>query len=64
MKIYLGFTAALFAFLTLLHIWRMIVESMTPAKDPWLFVITVVSAALFAWALRLLLATRKSGSTT
>jgi NO-binding membrane sensor protein with MHYT domain len=60
MKVYLGFTAALFALLALLHLWRMIAESTSLAKDPWFLVITLISAGLSVWAFRLLLSFRKS----
>lgn len=63
MKIYLGFTAILFALLAVLHLWRMVAESSSLAKDPWFLVITLVSAALSAWALWLLMRTRKSEPT-
>lgn len=61
MKAYLGFTAALFALLAVLHLWRMIAESTSLARDPWFLVITLVSAGLCAWAVRLLVALRRSG---
>jgi NO-binding membrane sensor protein with MHYT domain len=61
MKVYLGFTAALFALLAVLDLWRMIAESSSLARDPWFLVITVVSAGLSGWALRLLATMSKSG---
>jgi len=64
MKLYLGFTAALFALLAVVHVWRMVAESTSLAKDPWFLIITLVSAALSAWAFRLLMTARKSGPTT
>lgn len=64
MKVYIGFTAVLFALLTLLHVWRMIAESTSVSKNPWLVLITLASAALCVWAVLLLSAGRKSGSTT
>lgn len=60
MKLYLGFTALLFAALTVLHLWRMTSESASLARDPWFLIITLVSAALCIWALRLLMTQRKS----
>ncbi|HEX4681312.1 MAG TPA: hypothetical protein VH277_01315 [Gemmatimonadaceae bacterium] len=50
MRTYVGSTAILFGALTLLHAWRAIVEP--SARDPWFFVITLVAAALCAWAVR------------
>ena len=64
MKAYLAFTAALFALLAVLHLWRMVAESTSLARDPWFLVITLVSAGLCAWALRLLMTMRKSGPST
>jgi hypothetical protein len=64
MKLYLSFTAALFALLTVIHLWRMIAESSSLAKDPWFLLITLFSAALCAWALRLLAVSRRSPPTT
>lgn len=64
MRVYLGFTATLFALLAVLHLWRMVAESISLAKDPWFLIITLISAGLSFWALRLLLATRKSGPST
>lgn len=51
MKTYLALTAALFALLTLVHLWRAIVEP--GARNPWFFLITALSALLFVWAIRL-----------
>jgi hypothetical protein len=62
MKAYVAFTAALFAALTILHIVRIFAESSTPGRDPFLFLITVLSAVLCAWAVRLLMVARKSPS--
>jgi hypothetical protein len=61
MKIYLAVTAVLFALLTLVHIWRMIVESTSLAHDPWFLVITLISAAFCVWAARLWVAERRRG---
>jgi hypothetical protein len=64
MRLYLGFTATLFALLAVLHAWRMVAESTSLAKDPWFLIITLLSAALSAWAFRLLVTASKSGPTT
>jgi hypothetical protein len=60
MKIYLALTAIVFGLLTVVHLWRMMVETTTLARDPWFLVITLISAALCLWAVRLLLAQRRS----
>ena len=57
MKAYLIVTATLFGLLTLAHIWRVIVERPL-ATDPFFILITILSAALCAWACRLLLTAR------
>jgi hypothetical protein len=45
-------TGTVFGLLTLVHVWRLIVERHL-AADPWFMLITVVSASLSAWAARL-----------
>lgn len=60
MKTYLGVTAALFGLLTLVHVWRVIVEP--GSRDVWMFGITVLSAALCFWAARLLWARSGDGA--
>jgi hypothetical protein len=52
MKTYLWATGGLFGLLTIVHIWRMIVEP--SARDPWFVLITLISALLTGWAIRLL----------
>lgn len=58
MKAYLATTGILFAVLTVVHIWRIVVEGASLAKDPWYLLITATAAALSVWALRLLRAPR------
>jgi hypothetical protein len=58
MKAYLAVTAGLFGLLTVIHLWRMIEERRSLATDPWFLIITLVSALLCAWGLRLFLAVR------
>ena len=58
MKAYIGVTAALFALLTLTHIWRGIVERPL-ASDPFFLITTVLSAGLCAWGARLLITGRQ-----
>lgn len=48
MKTYVGLTALLFAALTVVHVWRAVVEPST--RNPWFVGITVLSAVLSLWA--------------
>jgi len=59
-KIYLALTAVVFGLLTVMHLWRMVAESTSLARDPWFLAITLISAGLCLWAVRLLLAQRRS----
>jgi len=54
MKTYVMITGAIFGLLTVVHIWRAIAEETHLATDPWYVLITLASAALCIWALRLL----------
>lgn len=54
MKAYVMTTGAIFGLLTLIHIWRVIQERPQLATAPWYVLITVASAVLCIWALRLL----------
>jgi hypothetical protein len=54
MKPYLITTGVVFGLLTLAHIWRVIVEGPRRAAEPWYVLITLASAALCLWAVRLL----------
>ena len=54
MRAYLAITGALFAFLALLHIWRLFAEWNGFGSDFWTVCVAVlVSAALAFWAYRL-----------
>ena len=53
MKAYVIITGAVFGLLTLVHIWRAIVEH-SVLTEPWWILITLVAAALCVWAVRLL----------
>ena len=53
MKAYVITTGAVFGLLTLLHVWRGFVERPI-ATEPWFILITLASAALCIWAVRLL----------
>jgi dolichyl-phosphate-mannose--protein O-mannosyl transferase len=59
MRFYLTLTAVVFGLLTVVHIWRMVAESASLAKDPFFLIITVISAALCVWAVRLLVTSRR-----
>ena len=58
MKAYLITTGAIFGMITLAHIARMVRERPGLAEVPWYVLLTLLSAALCAWALILL---RKRG---
>ena len=58
MKAFLATAAVLFGLVTLVHIWRMIVEPSVRTDNPWVMIMTVISAILFVWACVLL---RRSG---
>jgi len=58
MKAYLIITAAIFALLTVAHIWRIVVEPHL-AKDPSYLLITVIAAGLGVWGARLLQLSRR-----
>lgn len=59
MRIYLALTATAFGLLVVLHLWRMIAESTSLAKDPWFLLITLISAGLCFWSVRLLVLQRR-----
>ena len=54
MKAYVMTTGTVFGLLTLAHIWRAIEEGPHLAAEPWFILLTVATAALCLWALRLL----------
>lgn len=58
MKTYLAITGLLFGLLTVIHIWRMFVEP--SSRDPWLVLVTIISAAMGVWALRLFTRTSRA----
>jgi hypothetical protein len=51
MKAYLALTAIAFAALTVVHVWRAIVEP--SVRSPWFLGLTLLSAVLCGWAVRL-----------
>ena len=60
MKAYVMTTGALFGLLTLVHLWRIIVEGRQLATDPFYVLITLAAASLCLWALRLLMVSKRS----
>ena len=54
MKAYIATTGTVFGLITLAHIWRAIAEGQNLAKQPWYILLTIATAALCIWALRLL----------
>jgi hypothetical protein len=60
MKAYLSTTGTLFGLITVAHIWRVIAESASLARDPWYILLTAIAAAFCAWAFRLLWQVRRS----
>ena len=54
MKAYLWITGSVFGIITVAHIWRIVVESSLLAREPWFMLITLLSAGLCVWAVRLL----------
>jgi hypothetical protein len=62
MKVYLTLTAVVFGLLAVVHVWRMVAESSSLAKDPFFLLLTVMSAGLCVWAVKLLLAQRRRGT--
>ena len=57
MKAYVVTTGAVFALLTAVHVWRMLVERNLLA-EPWFLLITAATALLALWAWRLLRSSR------
>ena len=54
MKAYIMTTGVVFGLITAAHIWRGIEEGPKLAAQPWFILLTLVTAALGVWALRLL----------
>ena len=54
MKAYLITTGAVFGLLTVVHLWRIIVEGLHLATEPVYVLITLAAASLCVWALLLL----------
>ena len=54
MRAYLTITAAIFGLVTLAHLWRIVAEDRGLLVDPWYMALTVVTAGMCAWGVRLL----------
>jgi hypothetical protein len=54
MRTYIMTTGIVFGLLTAVHLWRFIDEGAPVARDPWFLLITIASASLCLWAMRLL----------
>jgi uncharacterized membrane protein len=54
MKAYLVTTSTLFTLLALVHLWRVVQERDSLARDPWFLIITLIAAALAGWGISLL----------
>ena len=50
MRAYVITTGLVFALLTVVHIWRVIVEGTQLLTNPWWVLITAAAAALSIWA--------------
>ena len=56
MKVFLAVTAVLFGLITIVHVWRAMVEP--SVRAPWFIAITIVAALLCIWSIRLLMMMR------
>lgn len=59
-RVYLLTTGILFGLLTVAHLWRVVGESASLARDPWYVLITAIAAAMCIWALLLYRRTARS----
>lgn len=50
MKAFLLTAGVVFGLIVVAHVWRVISESSSLARDPWFIVLTVLAAAMSAWA--------------
>ena len=53
MKAYLAVTTTLFGLLAAVHIWRVVAERSSLATEPAFVALTLASAALCVWGVRL-----------
>jgi hypothetical protein len=54
MRAYVMTTGAVFCLLVILHVWRVIVEGLHQAADPFFDLSTLISVTLSVWAWRVL----------
>ena len=59
-RVYLLTTGIVFGLLTVAHLWRVVGESASLARDPWYVLITAIAAAFCVWALLLYRRTARS----
>jgi hypothetical protein len=50
MKTYVIVTGIIFGLLTIVHVWRMIVESSSLRSDPHFIILTVLAGLLSVWS--------------
>jgi len=50
MKAYLWTTGTIFGSIVVAHVWRVISESRSLAKDPFFMLLTILCASLCVWA--------------
>jgi hypothetical protein len=50
MKAYLITTGTVFGLVVVLHVWRVVVEGGSLARDPFFWLITLVALGLSVWA--------------
>lgn len=50
MKAFLLTAGIAFGLIVVAHVWRVIAESSALARDPWFILLTLVAAAMSAWA--------------
>jgi hypothetical protein len=60
MKAYLWITGTIFGSVAVAHVWRVISESRSLARDPFFVLLTLLSAALCVWAASLVRSTSRS----
>lgn len=53
MRAYVLTTGTIFGLITVAHVWRVVSESRTLARDPFFVLLTLASAGFSFWALRL-----------
>jgi len=54
MKAYVITTGVIFVLMTLVHVWRVVVEGLQLAKEPHFILFTILSVGLAVWSWRVL----------